>query len=947
MNKFILGFLLLVLFSSFSFSFSSESTNLSKWLSYNRYLNHTSYDGSPFPVISDLNFANYTSAVPFQSSPSISNGFVYVSDYIGGVNQLNASNVSQRIGRFLTGSNLYAPVAVVDGYAYVGSGSGIFYQLNASNVSGIASNSSTFISKFETSSGIYHGAVVSNGSVYVGTNDHYIYQLNASNVSLVIANFSMSGSLASTPAIAGDYLYAADNTGKIYQLNLSNISEQISLFTTDEAYISGSSPIVSNDYLYIASGNQLYQFNATNLSVYNNNPIGVFTTGNDIFTSAAISDGFVYVGSYDGNLYQLNASNISGSVANSSTYIAFFGTNGSFTSSPTVSDGFVYVGNSNFYLYQLNASNVSRSFSSFAALDSIQSGIAVGNGYIYFGSNDHYFYQLNSSNVSLLNPHLSILFSSPTPDSGSTSNSTVSVSVSASSFPYSHYTFTDFDNSLVLWLTMDNYSSGTPVDLSSYSRTITNFGAVQDENGYWGSALDLSGSALVLERPISDDFTICAWINTSSSGYENNHWRSAVIFESESANPDNDFGFGVGSFGTLIFGHGDYSQNADYTVVGGTVVNDSFWHFVCATRDQSTSEMVLFVDANRDASDYGSNASLTSNSQAAIGAGTDGGAQFVGLIDDLLVFNRVLSDYEISQLYDSSNYLANFSVSSPRTYSFTSYSVNRRGLFAQTQTNLLNFFIPSSSSGSRSSGRISLSLDSSCSENTIQTNVPRSHVTVTDVDSGDLIFDSSSDSQGFASFVSCGKSVRISASKGSYRSFSSIFTLNDCTCLNSSVDSSSSLPLEQSPLPQSSPQENPRLPPSPISNISDPLPLIPLLRGPNVSVAGQSVNFEIENCTDCVLAVVFPSGVTNSFIPSSGSVVFETRAPGLYSISLISGSEVVATSQVVSFSNDSAVSPSVPLSSSNFDAPLLLVVVVVLVGGLLFGLYFIWKNKFF
>ncbi|MCM8757381.1 MAG: PQQ-binding-like beta-propeller repeat protein, partial [Candidatus Omnitrophica bacterium] len=62
-----------------------------------------------------------------------------------------------------------------------------------------------------------------------------------------------------------------------------------------------------------------------------------FTTGGFVQSSPAVAGGYVYVGSYDGQVYQLNASNISLKIAN-------FSTGGIVSSSPAVAVGYVYVG---------------------------------------------------------------------------------------------------------------------------------------------------------------------------------------------------------------------------------------------------------------------------------------------------------------------------------------------------------------------------------------------------------------------------------------------------------------------------------------------------------------------------------------------------------------------------------------------------------------------------
>ncbi len=71
--------------------------------------------------------------------------------------------------------------------------------------------------------------------------------------------------------------------------------------------------------------------------------------GHDYVFFAAVADGKVYVGSYDDNVYALNA--LTGAL------IWSFKTGDSVVSSPAVENGVVYVGSEDHKIYALNASD--------------------------------------------------------------------------------------------------------------------------------------------------------------------------------------------------------------------------------------------------------------------------------------------------------------------------------------------------------------------------------------------------------------------------------------------------------------------------------------------------------------------------------------------------------------------------------------------------------------
>ena len=115
-----------------------------------------------------------------------------------------------------------------------------------------------------------------------------------------------------------------------------------------------SSPTVADGVVYVGSHNgKLYALNASTGMVgydweLHNNVIWSFQAKDMfMFSAPAISGGVVYVGSYDGNIYAINAS--------TGQQKWSFQTGYAVVSSPAVSDGIVYVGSEDNHLYALNA----------------------------------------------------------------------------------------------------------------------------------------------------------------------------------------------------------------------------------------------------------------------------------------------------------------------------------------------------------------------------------------------------------------------------------------------------------------------------------------------------------------------------------------------------------------------------------------------------------------
>ena len=105
-------------------------------------------------------------------------------------------------------------------------------------------------------------------------------------------------------------------------------------------------------------------------------------------SSAAVANGVVYVGSYDGNVYALNAA--------TGVKLWSFLTGGKVFSSPAVANGAVYVGSNDQNVYALNAATGAELWSYTTGYDVVSSP-AVANGVVYIGSEDGSVYALKAA----------------------------------------------------------------------------------------------------------------------------------------------------------------------------------------------------------------------------------------------------------------------------------------------------------------------------------------------------------------------------------------------------------------------------------------------------------------------------------------------------------------------------------------------------------------------
>jgi outer membrane protein assembly factor BamB len=156
-----------------------------------------------------------------------------------------------------------------------------------------------------------------------------------------------------------------------------------------------SSPAVADGKIYFGS----FDKNVYCLDAIKGDIIWKYTTGGYVSSSPAVADGKVYIGSYDYNVYCLDS--------DTGNLIWRFDTGSFVYSSPAVADGKVYIGSGDYEnqgrgrLYCLDAmtGDVIWSFltGSFSTRDSyVYSSPAVADGKVYFGSCDMNMYCLDA-----------------------------------------------------------------------------------------------------------------------------------------------------------------------------------------------------------------------------------------------------------------------------------------------------------------------------------------------------------------------------------------------------------------------------------------------------------------------------------------------------------------------------------------------------------------------
>jgi len=289
-------------------------------------------------------------------------------------------------------------------------------------------------------------------------------------------------------------------------------------------------------------------------------------------------------------------------------------------------------------------------------------------------------------------------FVDPTPLDGSVqSSSNIEVKLSTSS-GFDHYSFVDFDRDLYLWLRMDEVVGNTVIDSSSYlNHGIIEGDASQNPGGKFGYAFEfhkidhgeqinrINLAGFQDKHQIFDtSFTVMAWAKPDIN-------EKMVIAGTKSITnlPGWHLRTSGGSHRLRMGVNTGYTNaTAAYAETSDPIVPNE-WVHVVGIYDSSVPNIQLYLDGvliditTEGVSPFG----YGNNLELAISVPEDPQKAWDGLIDEVLIFNRVLDADEIKALYDSSanQFYNDYTGLSSGTHEFTGYSVNSIGNVDQTE----------------------------------------------------------------------------------------------------------------------------------------------------------------------------------------------------------------------------------------------------------------------
>ncbi len=196
----------------------------------------------------------------------------------------------------------------------------------------------------------------------------------------------------------------------------------------------------------------------------------------------------------------------------------------------------------------------------------------------------------------------------------------------------------------------DVSGNGYDGTLNSTSGDINRFGTAGSATAFAAgtSTGTFPGS---LATALSGDFSIGYWFKTAMTAPTATFWYSGIaLVDAEVCGGTNDWGTALIDGGKVCMGIG----NPDLTIKSTlSNYNDGGWHFVTATRNQSTAVITLYIDGSQAATTSGTNSgALTAPTLVGLGRNPCvAGGVYTGDLDDVIAYNRVLSSTEVANLY--------------------------------------------------------------------------------------------------------------------------------------------------------------------------------------------------------------------------------------------------------------------------------------------------------
>lgn len=178
-------------------------------------------------------------------------------------------------------------------------------------------------------------------------------------------------------------------------------------------------------------------------------------------------------------------------------------------------------------------------------------------------------------------------------------------------------------------------------------------GAVFDAGGLINNCYDFDGDNDFISlanpenlSPDDNDWSLSLWFKTNNTTADDR-----ILFASWNTEISDWLTLGFNSSHEINFQVDDGSDPRT-NLNAGSGWNDDVWHLAVVTRNAATNEWVLWVDGVNQDSDSLTDSSVDTVNNAKIGQDWNGARGWGGLIDEVAIFDKVLSEAEIEELFN-------------------------------------------------------------------------------------------------------------------------------------------------------------------------------------------------------------------------------------------------------------------------------------------------------
>ncbi|MDD2265923.1 LamG domain-containing protein [Sulfuricurvum sp.] len=167
---------------------------------------------------------------------------------------------------------------------------------------------------------------------------------------------------------------------------------------------------------------------------------------------------------------------------------------------------------------------------------------------------------------------------------------------------------------------------------------------------------------------LRDTSSLSFWLNTTQVG-NNTNWLAPGIIGIEQSGGQNDIFWGwIDNSGKIGF-----NAKGDGTQAKSTIaINDGTWRHFVLTRDASSGELQIYINGNLNATGTGGTGTI-GNAFSTLGRIEDTGGSpkyLMGSLDEVKIFNYILSPSDISTIYTNEASGYNYNSSTLRTCTF-------------------------------------------------------------------------------------------------------------------------------------------------------------------------------------------------------------------------------------------------------------------------------------